>query len=326
MKNKNKMPNRRAMEKMTSDLTRLMQGKEFKSKEDLKAYLDSLVGQELPEAPPKSAIQFAQDIMYEAWEAESKKERIKLANEALSISPNCADAYNLLAEEDAKTLKEATEYYRKGMEAGRRALGEEIFKENDGHFWGYMPSRPYMRSRLGYIECLWEAGACDEAISHAKEMLKLNTNDNQGIRYILAAYLADLERYDELDEFLNEGEHKDDCVAEWLYTRALLSFARKGDSVKANNDLKAALESNKHVPEYLTGKKPIPHLLPDRITIHGEDEGFCYASRYLGAWKKVSGAIDWLKKKAEIKIVPKAGRNEPCPCGSGKKYKKCCGT
>lgn len=23
--------------------------------------------------------------------------------------------------------------------------------------------------------------------------------------------------------------------------------------------------------------------------------------------------------------VPKVGRNEPCPCGSGKKYKKCCG-
>jgi preprotein translocase subunit SecA len=21
----------------------------------------------------------------------------------------------------------------------------------------------------------------------------------------------------------------------------------------------------------------------------------------------------------------KAGRNDPCPCGSGKKYKKCCG-
>lgn len=22
--------------------------------------------------------------------------------------------------------------------------------------------------------------------------------------------------------------------------------------------------------------------------------------------------------------MPKAGRNDPCPCGSGKKYKKCC--
>ncbi|NSW92407.1 MAG: SEC-C domain-containing protein [Firmicutes bacterium] len=23
--------------------------------------------------------------------------------------------------------------------------------------------------------------------------------------------------------------------------------------------------------------------------------------------------------------VEKTGRNDPCPCGSGKKYKKCCG-
>ena len=23
--------------------------------------------------------------------------------------------------------------------------------------------------------------------------------------------------------------------------------------------------------------------------------------------------------------TPKIGRNDPCPCGSGKKYKKCCG-
>ncbi|WP_143821102.1 SEC-C metal-binding domain-containing protein [Motiliproteus sp. MSK22-1] len=23
-------------------------------------------------------------------------------------------------------------------------------------------------------------------------------------------------------------------------------------------------------------------------------------------------------------MEPKVGRNDPCPCGSGKKYKKCC--
>ena len=27
-----------------------------------------------------------------------------------------------------------------------------------------------------------------------------------------------------------------------------------------------------------------------------------------------------------VRVEPKIGRNEPCPCGSGKKYKKCCGT
>jgi preprotein translocase subunit SecA len=26
-----------------------------------------------------------------------------------------------------------------------------------------------------------------------------------------------------------------------------------------------------------------------------------------------------------VREQPKIGRNEPCPCGSGKKYKKCCG-
>lgn len=26
-----------------------------------------------------------------------------------------------------------------------------------------------------------------------------------------------------------------------------------------------------------------------------------------------------------VRVQPKIGRNAPCPCGSGKKYKKCCG-
>jgi len=29
--------------------------------------------------------------------------------------------------------------------------------------------------------------------------------------------------------------------------------------------------------------------------------------------------------KPHVRTEPKVGRNEPCPCGSGKKYKKCCG-
>ena len=27
---------------------------------------------------------------------------------------------------------------------------------------------------------------------------------------------------------------------------------------------------------------------------------------------------------APVKVAPKVGRNDPCPCGSGKKYKHCC--
>ena len=36
--------------------------------------------------------------------------------------------------------------------------------------------------------------------------------------------------------------------------------------------------------------------------------------------------LDILLNPLKTKIVEKkVGRNEPCPCGSGKKYKKCCG-
>ncbi len=42
----------------------------------------------------------------------------------------------------------------------------------------------------------------------------------------------------------------------------------------------------------------------------------------------VSEAADAAEARAKIKPVrtgPKVGRNDPCPCGSGKKYKNCCG-
>ena len=38
-----------------------------------------------------------------------------------------------------------------------------------------------------------------------------------------------------------------------------------------------------------------------------------------------SGADDGSLKKEPIRKEKKPGRNDPCPCGSGKKYKKCCG-
>ena len=42
--------------------------------------------------------------------------------------------------------------------------------------------------------------------------------------------------------------------------------------------------------------------------------------------KAVSGKEENVKKKPVVKKdEPKVGRNDPCPCGSGKKYKNCCG-
>ena len=40
------------------------------------------------------------------------------------------------------------------------------------------------------------------------------------------------------------------------------------------------------------------------------------------AWRYCSGEVDLKARQVPAATV---GRNDPCPCGSGKKYKKCCG-
>jgi preprotein translocase subunit SecA len=41
--------------------------------------------------------------------------------------------------------------------------------------------------------------------------------------------------------------------------------------------------------------------------------------------KLVLGDNSHKQNRAPVKVGQKVGRNEPCPCGSGKKYKRCCG-
>ena len=40
-------------------------------------------------------------------------------------------------------------------------------------------------------------------------------------------------------------------------------------------------------------------------------------------WKFDDGEL--VGETPTVREAPKVGRNDPCPCGSGKKYKKCCG-
>ncbi len=46
--------------------------------------------------------------------------------------------------------------------------------------------------------------------------------------------------------------------------------------------------------------------------------------KHEGKWYFVDSS-DPTKKEPITRSEPKVGRNDPCPCGSGKKYKKCCG-
>ena len=69
----------------------------------------------------------AQDVMYEAWERTTPRSRIALARKALGISPLCADAYVLLAEEANLSKRLETCMPRASKQASWRS-GHEVSK------------------------------------------------------------------------------------------------------------------------------------------------------------------------------------------------------
>jgi tetratricopeptide (TPR) repeat protein len=248
-------------------------------------------------------------LLEQAYEAGSEVRRLELARQALAAWPDCADAYVLLAEH-APARKDAQALYEQGVAAGERALGARAFQEAAGHFWGVLETRPYMRARLGLAHALWTGGRREEAAAHLQEMLRLNPNDNQGVRYTLAGWLLALDRDADLERLLQQYE--DDGSAAWAYTRALLAFRKGGDTPEARELLKAAQKVNKHVPPYLTDDKRLPSAPPPYYSPGAESEAVMYAGTFLPGWKNTPGSTAWLRqatakgKKGRRPAAPKA--------------------
>jgi tetratricopeptide (TPR) repeat protein len=243
----------------------------------------------------EAALDRAQEFIYDAWEAATAKRRVALAKKALATSPLCADAYVLLAGHAEQGSDEELDLWRRGVEAGKAALGE-AFDEYAGSFWGFLETRPYMRARFGLAGALWQRSARNEAIDHFRDMLRLNPGDNQGIRYVLAAYLVEAERDEDLAALL--AEYPEDGAAAWIWTAALAAFRRGGDDEESRKLLAEAVASNKHVPSYLLGERRLPKEMPPFIGFGDEDEAIYYVSEFRGGWALTPSALDWLRTQA----------------------------
>jgi tetratricopeptide (TPR) repeat protein len=264
----------------------------------LEAMLRQVLGEVVPDTDPDSPLGRAQQILEEAYEDPSPLKRVELARQALAVCPDCADAYVLLGEYAAHR-HEAVEMYEKAVAAAERALGPETFREGVGHFWGLLETRPYMRARQALAFTLWTSGRQEEAVAHARDMLRLNPGDNQGLRYRLAGWLLNLDRDDELAQLLEQYPEEESAV--WAYTRALLAFRRHGDTPDTRQLLKEAKKVNKHVPDYILGKKRMPDEQPPYYSPGDSSEAVEYLAGSLAAWKNTAGAVDWLRAATESK-------------------------
>jgi tetratricopeptide (TPR) repeat protein len=254
-----------------------------------------LLGSGMVKAEDRKALAAAQDIMWTAMDTSSRAERIKLSEQALALSPDCADAYVYLAYDREETSAEKIAMFEEGIKAGRRALGTEPFKEDVGAFWGVTHTRPFMRALFGLAYELQAAGRLDEAIANYKELMRLNTYDNQGVRYHLVTLFISLNRLSEAMALVKK--YPDDVGPEITYNRALLLFKKHGDSEKSREALGEAVRWNRHVIPFLVGPQFRTYPKdPNRtfVTMGGEDEAYEYAKDCRELWHKTKGAVEWV--------------------------------
>lgn len=299
-------PDPRAMERMIARMGRIMDEQQFESMDEAQAFLNQYLsegGTSLEDAPaPAMPLERAQELIYDAFDTDDPQRRVELAEQALKISEDCADAYVLLAEESAEDAEEARELYEAGVRAGERALGEEIFTEEAGNFWGILETRPYMRTLEGLASSLWVLGERSQALSHYRRILELNPGDNQGVRYELAGCLLEEGLDEELGELL--GQYEEEASAYWLYTRTLWRFRTEGASEQATKELKEAISTNPYVPLYLLGRKNfLKQGLPELIGLGDESEAVSYFARALPEWLKTPGAVEWLRKNNDEQLL-----------------------
>jgi tetratricopeptide (TPR) repeat protein len=238
----------------------------------------------------------AEEMINDCWELQPGKYRVNFINSALKIYPHMPDAWNLLAQELCKKPKEKVEYYRNAVAAGEIDLGTEFFVNNRGHFWGLIESRPYMRAKACLANALWDLGLKVEAIGHLNDCMKLNSNDNQGLRYKLLLWLLSINDLMSASDLVSEDSHGEYTSAFGNFNQSLYLFKKYGKSSdKFISALKNAHGCNPYVIKYLTGELKIPKTEPVHYSLGSKEEAIIYVSMSVKAWKDEPELISILK-------------------------------
>ena len=151
-------------------------------------------------------------------------------------------------------------------------------------------------------------------------------------RKFLRAELADLERYVLLqvyDSTWKDHLYMMDHLKDSIWTRSLAEkdpkTEYKREGFRMFNEMLESIEDR--VTDiifrvHLEAGARARSVWRVSQTSHNEVGQFAMSEQQRAAAQAPQGE----QKVKQIKLEqPKVGRNEPCPCGSGKKYKKCCG-
>jgi len=139
---------------------------------------------------------------------------------------------------------------------------------------------------------------------------------------------------DLINEFRLMMEHKATGETEWKFWMALVINATLIGGAKLRPQIMAILDSGKVGEQSAFVRRIVTKLFTAgsgrfRELMKDQHKGYMTDMKELAAdYATIPSdeAPDMpVKGKPQVREEPKVGRNDPCPCGSGLKYKKCCG-
>ncbi len=283
------MPERRGHEQNFKQIGEFIEqhGKGM-SLDELNAAIHARFAGPMDDAEPSldSSAERAEALCQQAIKAFGRR-RIQLAREALVEDATHVEASVLLAEA-TRRVDQRIEAFQSAKDSGRKQLGP-MMEEAVGHFWSIAETRPFMRACQGLAESLRAAGQTNEAIEQYQEMLRLNPNDNQGVRYavmpLLVSHNRELEAVQLLDGYREETAH-------WHYMKSLVEFRRSGRSAASKKAMRAAFRANEHVVALIQSDDP-PRM-PDSYALHSPEEAEVCINEMAEAWTENEGYLEWM--------------------------------
>jgi preprotein translocase subunit SecA len=240
-----------------------------------------------------------------------------------------------VADWDLKALKDAiftrfgVDIYAEGLkpeQMNRQELGDAIFEklkeryDSKEKLIGAEAMRYHERMiMLSVIDAQWKDHLL--GMDHLKEGIGLR---GYGQHDPLVEYKR--ESFDMFEEMMQRFQEE---TARYLYLMQIMERPRdtgvRPDVGDSANDLSGpGLDAG--VPSVITGGRGGNGRPPRQVatSVDEIEEAFQRKKKKELEQARMAGAGD-MQVQQVVRSGEKVGRNDPCPCGSGKKYKKCCG-
>jgi preprotein translocase subunit SecA len=238
------------------------------------------------------------------------------------------DNWDLKALKDAIIARFGIDIYAVGLKPehmNRQELGDAIFEKLKERYdakealIGAEAMRYHERMiMLSVIDAQWK----DHLLSmdHLKEGINLR---GYGQHDPLVEYKR--ESYDMFEEMMQRFQEE---TVRYLYLMQIMERppdAAAGSGGGSANDLSGQAPET-GAPSVITGGRGGNGRPPRQVatSVDEIEEAFQRKKKKELEQARMAGAGD-MQVQQVVRSGSKVGRNDPCPCGSGKKYKKCCG-